>query len=47
MIDRSRIGFTTVSTAVSADGRRVGLLCEAIGEADPARGAACVSAVPS
>ena len=35
MIDRSRIGFTTEPTTVSADGWRVKLFCRAIGETDP------------
>jgi acyl dehydratase len=35
MIDRSRIGFMTEPTAVSADGWRVKLFCQAIGETDP------------
>lgn len=35
MIDRSRIGFTTTPTAVTVDGWRVKLFCQAIGETDP------------
>lgn len=35
MIDRSRIGWSTPASTVSADAWRVRLFCDAVGESDP------------